>query len=140
MKKRKQNAAPYQAAVQAFLTAKLHGTWDAIQYADQGGATNEYGVARNEGVLLTSASLMDNYMIVESACLIGEVVMAKCTSGTSTLQLNSTGYETFFYDYVIKTFSPYFPFFHACAQVLEKHTRMTGAEMKQIFEKMGLSL
>lgn len=140
MKKRKQNAAPYQAAVQAFLTAKLHGTWDAIQYADQGGATNQYGVARNESVLLTGASLRDNVMIVESACLIGEVVMAKCTSGTSALQLNSTGYETFFYDYVIKTFTPYFPFFQACAQVLEKHTRMTGAEMKQIFEKMGLSL
>lgn len=55
MKKQKQNAGPYQAAVQAFLTARLHGTWDAIKYADQDGATNEYGVAKNEGFLEISS-------------------------------------------------------------------------------------
>lgn len=144
MKKQKQNAGPYQAAVQAFLTARLHGTWDAIKYADQDGATNEYGVAKNEGFLEISSveDLMDNYRIVEGAGFIGQLAMAKCTTGCSDAQLKRIcpGHNAISYDIVNTVLAPYLPFFQACAQVLEKHMKITGAELKQIFEDMGLSL
>lgn len=138
-KRKEQNAAPYQAAVQAFLTARFYGTWDSFQYADQDGSTNEFGVAVN--FRFASPSLVEHMIFTTVAKLTGELLMTKCCTGCSDndLQKLNPGHDQTFYEIVNNDLSHYLPFFQACAEKLEKDGMMTAAEMETIFNDMGLS-
>lgn len=138
-KQKKRNAGPYQAAVQALFTAQCYKTWDAIEFADQGGATDEYGVM----IYRPFARLffLERFVFSDIASSLGEMVMNKCTTGCSDEELKklNPGHVQSIYEMVGRLI-PYFPFLKACAEKLEMDGKITGTEMKKIFDGMGLSL